>query len=211
MAKRRLPVLVEHGLGEIDAARISIAAQFEQKVASDADKAKTRITCKPGCSSCCYHPVSISILEGLLLYQNLVKNGKYTPALKEGLQAATERQLGVSYEVWLLSMTPCPLLDGQQKCSAYSARPLICRTYLATSDPFYCHPHRLGPDTKIANRDEPTKKFHAFETKTLKGFRLEHLLMPIGTSVLLAERICKGEVEISAADKELIVEYVKKA
>lgn len=211
MGKKHLPVLAEHSIGTLATARIDISHRHERKVIADVAARKGAITCHEGCANCCYHPVSISVLEGILLYRHLDRTGKLTPALRQKLRDSADRQMGTTYEVWLLSLTPCPLLDDKKRCTVYEQRPLICRTYLASSDPHYCHPHRLGADTKIADRTEPTTEYHLIEAKLLKGLKLQHHLVPIGLAILLAERICKGEVELSAADKELIAEFVGKA
>ncbi len=206
MSKRHLPVLVEHSLGALEAARIDLAARFSASHLGGPNPT----TCRSGCSNCCYHPVTISILEGTLLYRHLKKEGLFTSEMRKHLQHSSDTLLGASYAVWLLSVIACPLLDGD-KCTAYSARPFVCRTTISTGDPHYCHPHQLGENTKIADRIEVVQSFHEVETKILRGHRLDHLLVPVGTSVLVGERISEGQLEISRANKDLIFEYVGKA
>jgi Fe-S-cluster containining protein len=171
---------------------------------------KTRVTCTVGCASCCYHPVSISILEGILIYRWLKDHNKWTTKLKQKLQDVADRQYGTSYEVWLFALIPCPLLTEDKKCSAYEARPLICRAYYAKGDPHYCHPHRLGSSTQIVDRTTVVEPYHEEQEKILRRHQLQFLTMPIGTAVLLGEKVCNEEINLGAIDRHLFREYVEK-
>ena len=206
MTKRRLPVLVEESIGAVQALRTDISSKFEMEVRNSTK----RVTCTTGCASCCHHPVTISILEGILIYRWLKDHNKWTTKLKEKLKDVADRQYGTSYEVWLLALIPCPLLTEDKKCSAYEARPLICRAYYATSDPHYCHPHRLGPNTEIVDRTNAIDPFHIEQEKILRRHQLQFLTMPIGSAVLLGEQICMEEIDLGAVDRHLFREYVDK-
>lgn len=210
MSKRRLPILIETSISAVQSLRTDIASKFEMKVRQVISKDGRTVTCSKGCASCCYHPVTISIFEGILIYRWLFANNQWTLKLKTRLKEVSEQQYGTSYEVWLLSLMPCPLLNEKNECSAYKARPLNCRTYYATSDPHYCHPHRLGEQTRIIKRDEPVKDFHDGQEALLRKHRLQFLTMPIGTAVLLAERICNDELRLDEIDRILFEEYVSK-
>lgn len=210
MSKRRLPVLVEHAISAVDAQRQDIAERFVTKVTREAHDRKRAISCSQGCDGCCHHPISISVAEGVLLYRHLQKVGVYDD-LRESLQETSDAQVGLSFRVWMLRNMACPLLDGERRCRAYAARPMVCRTAIATSDPYYCHPHRLGESTEMPDRTEPLMQFFEAQDRILKGQRISSTTVPLATAVLLAEKICEGEIEIGEADKELIKEYVGKA
>jgi len=201
--KRRLPVLVEESVDSVQALRTDLDSKFDLATRNS----QKTVTCSVGCASCCYHPVSISILEGILIYRWLKEHNKWTSKLKARLQDVSERQYGTSYEVWLMALIPCPLLTEDKKCSAYEARPLICRTYYAYGDPHYCHPHRLGPNTKIVDRTEVVTSFHTAQEKLLRRHQLQFLTMPIGSAVLLAEKVCNEDMELGAVDMHLFREY----
>jgi len=204
--KRRLPLLVERSVGQVDTLRQDLSDRFELAVKTNAN-----VSCRAGCSHCCYHPISISILEAIAVYRWLVKNHRWTTGLKKRVQEAADRQIGVSYEVWLLSLIPCPLLNDEKLCSAYEARPLVCRTYFSLGDPHYCHPHRLGENTKMVPREELVKAYHNEQTKVLRRHRLQLTTLPIGSALLLAEQICEGETELSNVDKLIFKEYLDHA
>lgn len=209
--KRRLPVLVEESVGAVQALRSEVASKFEMFVRGEASKNGKPITCTAGCASCCYHPITISILEGILLYRWLVKSGKWSLNLRKKLKETSDQQYGTSYEVWLLALIPCPLLDEDKRCSAYAARPLICRTYYSIGDPHYCHPHRLGANTQIVGRKEVTDTYHKEQERILRENHLQFLTMPIGAALLLADRVCKGEIDLGEVDRILLAEYTEKA
>jgi Fe-S-cluster containining protein len=207
--KRRLPILVEESVGSVQALRTDMAVKFEMVVRDEVARTRKTISCTPGCSSCCYHPITISLFEGVLIYRWLVRHNKWTLKLQQRLQEVSEMQHGQSYEVWLFALIPCPLLQDN-RCSAYEARPFICRAYYATSDPYYCHPHRLGPDTKIIPRQSVVERYHEEQAKILREHKLQFLTMPIGTAVLLGEKLCKGLIELDEVDQFLMKEYVDK-
>jgi Fe-S-cluster containining protein len=208
--KRRLPVLTERSISEVQAIQIDLDHKFERQIRGQVSKEGKAINCTPGCASCCYHPIEISVLEGALMYRWLMLNGRWTTALKEKLQQAANQQFGVSYEVWLLSLTPCPMLTADNLCGAYEARPFICRSYYSTGDPHYCHPHRLGPQTELISRDEIVTQFHKEQARVLKGHNLNLTTVPIGEAVLLGERLCKGDIDLEAVDHILLKEYAEK-
>jgi Fe-S-cluster containining protein len=207
---RRLPVLLERSIAETQTLQTDLSHKFDQQVKADAAATKTTVTCFKGCSSCCYHPVNISIFEGILIHRWLVRHHKWTPALQKKLKETADRQYGTTYEVWLLSLIPCPLLD-KQTCTAYEARPFNCRVYYAVSDPHYCHPHRLGSDTRIVPRGDVLDEFHRKLERILRSHRLQVLTMPIGSAILRGAQICEGSVDLVSLDRLLFEEFVSKA
>lgn len=209
--KRRLPVLVERAVGDTLALRDDLARRFEATVRSPSVGRKRPTTCRPGCASCCYHPILISLLEAIPLYRWLRREGLWTSRLRDELQRSADRQIGVAYEVWLLSLHPCPLLDTEtNRCRAYEARPLLCRTYYATSDPTFCHPHRLGPSTELLDRTDTARSFHEELGKKLTSLGSKFFGLPVGYALLLAERLTSGNLAIQDVDREIAREYEEK-
>lgn len=207
--KHKLPLLVEISVGKVEAVRCKMARSFERTVHTKASKAGRRVTCEKGCSWCCYHPISISIFEGILIYRWLLRQGKWTLGLKENLRKTANQQFGATPEIWLLSMIPCPLLDEKNECLAYTTRPLVCRSYYSVGDPYYCHPHHLGPETKIVSRNA-VGKFFEVEGQALRSHRLQLMSIPVGYALLLAERVCEGDLDIDAIDAVLLEEFGEK-
>jgi len=205
--KRKLPILVEGSIGQTQVLRTDLASKFDMAVRQSGEK---RVTCTVGCSWCCYHPIHISVFEGVLIYRWLVSQNQWTLKLREKLKEVSDRQYGVSFEVWLLALIPCPLLDENKRCSAYKARPLICRTYYSVGDPFNCHPHRLGTETEIVQREAVVDRYHQEQEKLLRRHKLQFLTMPIGTAVLLGAKLCEGEIAIDAINETLYHEYIER-
>lgn len=108
-------------------------------------------SCYKGCNRCCYHPIWVSPLEGLLVTDYL-----------ERLQKQLFKKIQSDWHTWIarlrnenfdMFMTPngaqqfsklyferkikCPCLqDGI--CAIYEARPLVCRAYFTTLPPESC-------------------------------------------------------------------------
>ena len=200
--RRKLPLFVERSVQQVQADRIELADTFERKLTGN-----VAITCGAGCASCCYHPVTITIMEAIPLYGALVGQGRWTPSFKEKLRKASEMTSGLSFQVWLLSKIPCPLLDNK-RCSVYADRPFTCRTTLATGDPYYCDPQRLGNETTIVSRQEAVEEFHKREEVILRKHGLLHLVMPIGRAVLLAERVCSGSLTLENVDRTYVSDHL---
>jgi Fe-S-cluster containining protein len=184
--------------------------RFEMAARERVSKARETITCTPGCASCCYHPVLVSILEAIGIYRWLFKQGVWTSRLRKKLAEAQEAQSGVTFQVWLLSLTPCPLLDEKNLCVAYDARPFVCRTYFATSDPYNCHPHRLGPGTRLVPREEAVDDYHAKQAVLLKEHGVRFPAMPISQALLLAEQVEMGKLQLDEIDSVLVQDYLEK-
>lgn len=153
-----------------------------------------RIACKKGCHHCCYHPVVITLLEGLSLYYWLKDNHLWTTSLRDKLIEHSTKTWHLSFEVWFMSLIRCPLLSDDGLCTAYESRPFPCRVVYSTGDPHYCHPHRMGDDTQILSRRELFETLAVTETEILRRHRLPHFRLPLATSLLYAERIATGEL-----------------
>lgn len=203
--KRHLPLLVESSIKSVQDLQSRIGSKFEGEV-----RTSKTVTCSKGCASCCYHPVMISLFEGILIYRWLSAHQLWTFSLKEKLRAVSDQQYGASYEVWLMSLIPCPLLNEKNECTAHKARPLVCRTFFATSDPYYCHPHRLGDETRILPREIPIGEFHSAEEGFLRKHGLQFLKMPIGAAILLGEEVSEGKLPLENVDQVLYETYVTK-
>lgn len=202
MMPRRLPILADRSVQEAQANRLQGAHEYEAKVSAEG-----RISCTSGCASCCHYPLAVSILEGISLYQWLVDHYLWTPRLKAKLVEVKEQTLGLSPEVWLLAMIPCPLLTAELLCSAYESRPFMCRTIFSKGDPFYCHPHRLAAQRSgILDRTDAVAALWSAERKTLKRHQLQQVTIPLAAALLLSERIVKGELELEETNAILIAE-----
>ena len=207
-SRRHLPILVESSLNKVNMLRVRLITDFDRKVRFDPKVTKGAITCQPGCAWCCHHPVAISIFEGISIYRWLTDHGKWSLKLKEQLQQSAEQQFELTYEVLLKALIPCPLLGADNKCTVYSARPLICRVYYATSDPHYCHPHRISPThTKLLPRDKVLDEFSREQEALLRKHKLQLITMPIGAALLMAEKVSTEQIDLDTLDATILKEY----
>jgi Fe-S-cluster containining protein len=197
---RHLPVLAERSVSEAHAESIRIADQFYQRAFSE----NPRITCTKGCDHCCYYPVTLTILEGISLYRWLLKNRLWTTALRKKCEEHSRQTHGLAPEIWLLSELACPLLEDHL-CSAYEARPFMCRTTISTGDPYECHPHRLSKGNGgIVKKTPEMIEFMEKESKLLRQHQLRYMPVSLSTALLMAEGIDKHVYELEDFSSEVL-------
>ena len=131
----------------------------------------------------------------MALYRALVAKGRWTPALKARLEGHATSVGLMAAHIWMLSRTPCPLLEKEQ-CVAYEGRPFVCRTLLSKGDPFECDPHRVGDRTRIVSRVEVARRFDDFEEDQSRKAQIPYLRAPISRALLFADRITTGDLDI---------------
>lgn len=125
-----------------------------------------KVTCKPGCSACCYQLIPVSIPEIVALASALSKlpPAKQTTIKKrfastlarleaagliqekgEGARTAMFSREGgdasakwedVNKAYYKLDLA-CPFLEND-RCAVYDDRPFVCREYMVVSDPALC-------------------------------------------------------------------------
>jgi Fe-S-cluster containining protein len=193
--------LKERGLAEAKAFQVQTGLEYSQKLR----RANTVITCKKGCAYCCHYPFLITIIEGLLLYRWLTSRGRWTPSLRKNLKANRAKTLGLALEIWLLSNIPCPLLEEEDLCIAYEARPLHCRATYSTGDPKLCHPHALGEGAMLVPSSEIIVEYNSQLQAKLARLEMIRALMPLSEALILAESLENGAITI----EELSFQYVK--
>jgi len=200
--KRKLPLLVERTLGDIQMNVVEMGSSFEQKVHDAMIDTKLSITCSAGCSNCCHHPFQVSVFQGIIIFRWLAERGKWTPALRAKVLEASERTLTLAQDIWLASVIPCPLLNDKQRCTAYDVRPLRCRVTFSMTSPDFCHPHELDR-ARLIPRHEVVARFHERERTFFKRHGLRGYYIPLSTALILAEKIHAGEIDLDDADNEL--------
>lgn len=189
--RRKLPVLVEHSVQGATSARVDVADEFERKV-----RAQGTVSCSKGCNHCCYHPVLISILEGISIFRWLDERRLWTKALQAKFSEAQSKTWGLSLDVWLLAMIPCPLLTSEGTCGAYEARPLSCRATFSVGDPYYCHPHRVSEAGGIPSRRGVFLSAGRSEATYLKPHGLKYMRFPLAAAMLIAEKVVRGDIDL---------------
>jgi hypothetical protein len=99
-----------------------------------------------GCTGCCHQLVQITLLEGLVIVDELlslptdvassaIERVRADLPMVEGLPDDASKARGAYFE----RAHPCPLLvDG--RCIVYRGRPGECRLHFVASDPADCYP-----------------------------------------------------------------------
>jgi Fe-S-cluster containining protein len=204
--KRHLPVIVERALAGVHALRVEIAGSFASSLTEFSTEEGSGISCRKGCSNCCYHPFTISALEGIALYRWLASHGRWTPSLKESCQRHSKQVWGLTPEIWLLAMVPCPLLS-EDTCIAYDSRPFRCRITTSIDNPDGCHPHNLGSAAGILPCTDFSDDFSKRETALMRGVGLQRLVLPLSTAVLFGERFVSGDLDTDSLDQDMMLMF----
>lgn len=199
-ARRRLPLVVEQGLASTRLAKAALAEAFILKVGID------NTTCRKGCAHCCYYPLTLSLWEGITVYQGLKATGSWTSEIKQRLEHHSSLTFGTAPEVWLLSSIPCPLLEDNL-CIAHDHRPFRCRVTASSRDPDLCRPVRFGPDTFEDNRWEDTE-FRAVEAAAARDCRdyvrgLDERV-PLSTAVLVGYGVVEETIPLDDVPRTLL-------
>jgi Fe-S-cluster containining protein len=201
MARRHLPIVVEQGLATIRINRTRAATQLFYRIGMDA------VTCRKGCNHCCYYPVRISIFEGVLLYRELQTNQLWNGSLKLALERHSKQTYELASEVWLMSNIPCPLLSDN-RCTAYGARPFVCRMTVSVGDPDRCRPAQFSTDSFVQHSAEAAAfNDEVFWAARSAQSRLMHLPLPISTAVLLGRYVVESGVGIDDLDRSVVSEF----
>ncbi|MBK8255187.1 MAG: YkgJ family cysteine cluster protein [Polyangiaceae bacterium] len=148
----------------IETAR-AITDGFTSIAAANAERAALKVSCKKGCTACCYQTVPVAPIEALHLAQvvdampegrrSIVKSrfeaalaklkelGLWRPEPRAGKWALRSTATTV-HEQWedisrryFEAVIPCPFLE-EGACSIYADRPSPCREYAVTSAPEEC-------------------------------------------------------------------------
>jgi len=99
------------------------------------------IHCSKGCSGCCSLVVNCTFPEAMLVAASLdqeqhARLNLQIPRIKEAADSSA------SLKEWLrgyrFGAGPCPFLNPDGACGVYAARPLSCRSLLATKEPEWC-------------------------------------------------------------------------
>jgi hypothetical protein len=118
-------------------------------------------SCKRGCCSCCGQHIQTNIAEAHALGQYIKR--RFSPRQTSDLRRRTRQWLaweiarrgrpasvGPTHGPDLSGYDPCCPLLVDRACSAYPARPVICRTHFVSSDPAACRPSHDHQPAAIA-------------------------------------------------------------
>ena len=203
---KKLPPVVERSVRESWIARLQLTDEFERKLLASTG---APVTCRKGCSHCCHYPVMLTVLEGIDLFWWLTKNHLWGHDLQQAFQRHAGITMGQGFQVWMLSMPACPLLDDKKLCIAFKRRPLVCRITVSRGDPHYCHPHRLGEGTQLEPRAPWLERHRHAEKVVLRQHKLAHIYLPLSVATLYGEKVCKESLDITDFDMQVLADFVK--
>lgn len=103
-----------------------IDKQMDTMIASAAKK-NNPISCKRGCSFCCYVPVEISKTEAMLIVEEMDEEDVHYLKKQFGHEGFIHNWKRMKH-----TDRKCLFLDNNE-CSIYDIRPLNCRTYTVSS------------------------------------------------------------------------------
>jgi len=138
---------VEHPIGSD---LLKLYKELDEKRDVHLEAHEGEISCRKGCSHCCYMMSGITLSEGLLLAEvaafrpdwKKIQEDLFRMARKEALDSmdrGTYFNLGI----------PCAFLNKKEgTCRVYEHRPSCCRYYYVVSDPSICSRHH--PDGTVS-------------------------------------------------------------
>jgi len=206
-SKHHLPLVIEQAVTDAAMGRSTLLTAFEQEVLLGTSEAGP-VTCTKGCHHCCYHPVTSTLLEGIVIFRWLQRHRRWTATLKAALEAVSARTWNLPLEVWMLSRIPCPLLDRDGLCSVYESRPAMCQTAFSRGDPYYCEPHRITTgEAGLISRAKVLAKLEEVDQRLLKQIGMNPLRLPLATALLYAGKVCEGELDPAEVGRALWYEH----
>ena len=124
---RHMALILRDGASKDRASRAAAFAEMLMDV-SIGQHLKEQPACARGCFHCCTTYVSTSVPEIFRLAREI----RGRTATIAGVVAAATRAKAMPQLQREVNRVPCPILDDNA-CSAYAARPLVCRAVLSTS------------------------------------------------------------------------------
>jgi Fe-S-cluster containining protein len=203
--KYELSAEFEQTLRQFQVKQLMLATDYDRSVLTTGS-----ISCKKGCSQCCYYPVLSSTLESLLIYRSIVKHRLWTNSLKKAFDEHSNRVRGLNLEVWMLSKIPCPLLNiSTGTCKIYKDRPFPCHTIYSRADPYYCDPAHSGGMPVLVPRNALLNEVSEMESDCLIQHQIGRIILPMSTAVLFAEKLEKGEINFSSLGVLVWQDYIQ--
>jgi Fe-S-cluster containining protein len=180
------------------------------------------ISCRPGCSHCCFHYVAVSLAQGILIVDYLYRSKAllkhfvdYFETWRKDGEAIADRidririravMTSVPMDQVMVDTRPlstqyldshirCPFLIDD-KCSIYEVRPMACSSHHSISPPDYCAP---GAQQKPLIRHSVPEDQDLIEMMKLADpwLMLYELTLPTMIYKLLTEGSSAVMVEIS--------------
>lgn len=157
---------LEQSLAELP----QLAGRGERLLQQRPQEEFARISCGPGCGSCCVVNVSTLLPEGIAICRYLTRFSN-----AEQLQIAARLEVlwqtvrGLDDEERLVVRRNCAFLNAQGRCQIYPVRPLLCRSITST-DAQSCRDALAG----AVFGDERTVLMHQYQQQLYESLFSEY-------------------------------------
>lgn len=178
-----MEVRLTQALGDVKVAADDVARESARRRLQMAD-----VPCAPGCSGCCRRLVRLSVAEAMILYEYLLREGKWED-VRSAARSVDETARKASPMAWFKMNIPCPVLQ-KDICAAYPVRPPACSAHFVRSSPDACNPWHEGSEEFVpADQADLVAKFRKRLEGALEGHGILRVELPLPTALLLAERV----------------------
>ena len=135
---------------QLTTAVIKLHARVDEVVSETIRGHGIKLACDRGCSYCCSMRVEVHPYEAFRLADWLRRNfsAERLAGVIQRLRANVERSRPLGRQGRALASIPCALLGDDGACTAYEARPAICRRYHST-DVARCKTFHDAPDPAV--------------------------------------------------------------
>lgn len=110
------------------------------------------VSCRRGCTACCYYLVGTSFLEAELIKRYAVRllsqeqldairvrvREQLAYYIRENQRPRDRQKDEELLAAYFQKRLPCPFLSAENDCMVYPVRPFTCRSHSAVSDPHAC-------------------------------------------------------------------------
>lgn len=153
---------------------------------------KDKISCTPGCSSCCSRMIHITVAEALVMWTYLSNDNKLKEVLKRAEELISISRI-TNHTSWFKMKLVCPILDPKTKlCLSYAVRPSACSIHFVSSDPSICDP--WNTEIGIYKSESMTDLYQNFRKileNEVSGHGIFAFMLPMPQAIVLADRVSR--------------------
>lgn len=181
-----LPTRLHHTKRVMRSVRLPVYQAAEQVLKND------QVTCKRGCTHCCYQAVALTFPEAVVARLEAGDDWWKAHSVEVERRAALWIRKTTRIE-WLMSKTPCIFLDGID-CRIYDVRPITCATYMVVTDPELCSPDHPGGEVGYVDMKDIALPATADSIRRCADLGVPPAVMPMSVGLVLANCFVKGDV-----------------